>query len=82
MKKHNPWVFSGFQTHSDRHRFGMETVRGGLGVSGCWAEAVKISTIPAGAGRVGFKVCVYGTGAEESQPTQDSNAYMRGVTAI
>ena len=32
--------------------------------------------------RGGFIVCGYGTGAEELQPAKDSNAYMRGVTAI
>jgi len=32
--KHIAWVFSGFQTHSDRCRFDTETVRGGCGLGG------------------------------------------------
>jgi len=32
--KHIARVFSGFQTHNDRCRFGTETVRGGRGLGG------------------------------------------------
>jgi len=49
--KHVAWVFSGFQTHSDRRRFGTETMRGKRGLEG-FAGAGKTSQNPAGARRV------------------------------
>jgi len=54
--KHVAWVFSGFQTHSLRYRFGTERVRDGQGLGGCGLEVCgcgagsgKISQITAGA---------------------------------
>jgi len=55
--KHIAWIFSGFQTHSDRGGFGTEIVRSGAGTDWegsrgglevWWAGAAKISRIPAG----------------------------------
>ena len=36
--KHVACGFSGFQTQSDRYRFGTETVRSGSGLEVCWCR--------------------------------------------
>jgi len=43
VMKHIPWVFSGFQTYSDRCRFGTKTVRGGRGLGGRVGGQVRSS---------------------------------------
>jgi len=51
-----PWVFSCFQTHSDRCRFGAETVRGGLGGrADTGRERAKFLKCPGMQG--GLKIC-------------------------
>jgi len=52
--KHIQRVFSGFQTHSDRCRFGTEIVWYGRELEVCGCR--KISQIPAGAGRERTKI--------------------------
>jgi len=52
--KHVAWAFSGFQTHSDKCRFGTETVRTGAGA--CWDGARGgLEFFGRGAGIVWFK---------------------------
>ena len=69
--KHIAWVFSGFQTHRGRCKFGTETVWVGceLEVCGGGAGTRKISQIPLGAGR---------KRAKTFQPAQDSTSGNHG----
>jgi len=76
--KHKARASSGFQTHSDRCKFGTETVRGVCVLGGYCRYGVvagRISQIPTGAGRV--QILRMGAGVDKKfQLAQDCTSGM------